>query len=43
VRDDKLQMQEIFTFERVGVTDAGKVQGVSGPPAFRPGFWNAFA
>jgi pilus assembly protein CpaF len=27
VRDDKLQMQEIFTFERVGVTDAGKVQG----------------
>jgi pilus assembly protein CpaF len=27
VRDDKLQMQEIFTFERIGVTDAGKVQG----------------
>jgi pilus assembly protein CpaF len=27
VRDDRLQMQEIFTFERVGVTDAGKVQG----------------
>ena len=27
VRDEKLQMQEIFTFERVGVTDAGKVQG----------------
>ena len=27
VRDDKLQMQEIFTFERVGVTEAGKVQG----------------
>jgi pilus assembly protein CpaF len=27
VRDDKLQVQEIFTFERVGVTDAGKVQG----------------
>jgi pilus assembly protein CpaF len=27
VRDDKLQMQEIFTFDRVGVTDAGKVQG----------------
>jgi pilus assembly protein CpaF len=27
VRDDKLQMQEIFTFDRVGVTDAGKLQG----------------
>jgi len=27
VRDERLQMQEIFTFERVGVTDAGKVQG----------------
>jgi len=27
VRDEKLQMQEIFTFDRVGVTDAGKVQG----------------
>jgi len=27
VRDDKLQMQEIFTFDRVGVTEAGKVQG----------------
>jgi pilus assembly protein CpaF len=27
VREDKLQMQEIFTFDRVGVTDAGKVQG----------------
>jgi pilus assembly protein CpaF len=27
VRDDKVQMQEIFTFERLGVTDAGKVQG----------------
>jgi len=27
VRDDRLEMQEIFTFERVGVTDAGKVQG----------------
>jgi pilus assembly protein CpaF len=27
VRDDKVQLQEIFTFERVGVTDAGKVQG----------------
>jgi pilus assembly protein CpaF len=27
VRDDRLQMQEIFTFDRVGVTDAGKVQG----------------
>jgi pilus assembly protein CpaF len=27
VRDERLQMQEIFTFDRVGVTDAGKVQG----------------
>src|SRR5690349_13889155 len=27
VRDDKVQLQEIFGFERVGVTDAGKVQG----------------
>jgi len=27
VRDDKVQLQEIFTFERTGVTDAGKVQG----------------
>jgi pilus assembly protein CpaF len=27
VRDDKVQLQEVFTFERVGVTDAGKVQG----------------
>jgi len=27
VRDDRLQMQEIFAFDRVGVTDAGKVQG----------------
>jgi pilus assembly protein CpaF len=27
VQDEKVQMQEIFTFERIGVTDAGKVQG----------------
>jgi pilus assembly protein CpaF len=27
VRDEQIHMQEIFTFERVGVTDAGKVQG----------------
>ncbi len=27
VREEKVQLQEIFTFERVGVTDAGKVQG----------------
>jgi pilus assembly protein CpaF len=27
VRDDKVQLQEVFTFERIGVTDAGKVQG----------------
>ncbi len=27
VREEKVQLQEIFTFERVGITDAGKVQG----------------
>ena len=27
VREDKVDLQEIFTFERVGVTDSGKVQG----------------
>src|SRR6476659_8357275 len=27
VRDEKVQLQEIFLFERIGVTDAGKVQG----------------
>src|ERR1700674_2531006 len=27
VKDEKVELQEIFTFERVGVTDAGKVQG----------------
>ena len=27
VRDDKVQLQEIFAFERIGVTEAGKVQG----------------
>ena len=27
VRDEKVQLQEIFAFERMGVTDAGKVQG----------------
>jgi len=27
VRDERIQLQEIFLFERVGVTDAGKVQG----------------
>jgi len=27
VKDETVEMQEIFTFERVGVTDAGKVQG----------------
>ena len=27
VRDEKVDVQEIFTFERTGVTDAGKVQG----------------
>ena len=27
VKEEKVHLQEIFTFERVGVTDAGKVQG----------------
>ena len=27
VKDDKVDLQEIFTFERVGVTENGKVQG----------------
>src|SRR3954454_23211765 len=27
VRDERVQLQEIFTFERTGVSDAGKVQG----------------
>jgi len=27
LHDDKVELQEIFTFERIGVTDAGKVQG----------------
>jgi len=25
--DDRVELQEVFTFERLGVTDAGKVQG----------------
>jgi pilus assembly protein CpaF len=27
VREEKVDLQEIFTFDRIGVTDAGKVQG----------------
>jgi pilus assembly protein CpaF len=27
VKDEKVDLQEIFTFERIGVTEAGKVQG----------------
>src|ERR1700688_1826627 len=27
VKDEKVNLQEIFTFDRIGVTDAGKVQG----------------
>ena len=27
VKDEKVDLQEIFTFERIGVTDSGKVQG----------------
>ncbi len=27
VKDERIQMQDIFVFDRAGVTDAGKVQG----------------
>jgi pilus assembly protein CpaF len=27
IKDDRIVVQDIFLFERVGVTDAGKVQG----------------
>jgi len=27
VKDEQIRLQDIFVFERVGVTDAGKVQG----------------
>jgi pilus assembly protein CpaF len=27
VKEDRVDLQEIFTFDRVGVSDAGKVQG----------------
>lgn len=27
VRNDQVDLQEVFTFERTGVTDSGKVQG----------------
>jgi pilus assembly protein CpaF len=27
VKEDRVELQEVFTFERLGVTDAGKVQG----------------
>jgi pilus assembly protein CpaF len=27
VRDEKVDLQEIFTFDRMGITDAGKVKG----------------
>ena len=27
VKDDRIDMQDVYTFERLGVTDAGKVQG----------------
>jgi pilus assembly protein CpaF len=27
IQDDQVHLQEIFTFERTGVNDAGKVQG----------------
>jgi pilus assembly protein CpaF len=27
IKDDRIEVQDIFVFERTGVTDAGKVQG----------------
>jgi pilus assembly protein CpaF len=27
VKDEQIQLQDIFVFERLGVTDSGKVQG----------------
>lgn len=34
--DDHVELQEVFTFERKGVTDAGKVQGVFRGTGVRP-------
>jgi len=36
VEDQHVRMQEIFTFERIGVTDAGKVQGRFRPTGVQP-------
>ena len=36
VEDQHVKMQEIFTFERIGVTDAGKVQGRFHPTGVQP-------
>ena len=36
IEDEKVQMQELFTFERLGVTDAGKVQGRFRPTGVTP-------
>ena len=33
---DKVELQEIFAFERIGVTDAGKVQGRFRSSGVRP-------
>jgi pilus assembly protein CpaF len=43
VHDEKIELQEIFTFERVGVTDAGKVQGRFRATGWLPGSWNGCA
>ena len=34
--DDHVELQEIFTFERKGVTDQGKVQGIFRGTGVRP-------
>jgi len=36
IEDDQVRMQEIFAFDRVGVTDAGKVQGRFHPTGVTP-------
>ena len=43
VKDEKVDLQEIFTFERIGVTDAGKVQGRFRATGVTPKIWTACA
>jgi hypothetical protein len=43
VEDNKVQLQDIFTFERVGVNDAEKVQGRFQSTGVKPASWSACA